>query len=355
MDERERDEPLTPRDEQPPPREPEVPPVREPEIRPAREAHASPAREPEVPPAREPQAPPPREPAVLPAPQPRSSVEPPEVPYEVPRHALASQSRRDFLIFAAGTIAAAVGAWWLLPYATKCRLAPGGGNDRLDTLASRVGLSRANRERALDGALTFDDDVAEALYSKGRRVRTYDRSQVTALRNNYNGQTPGSAYLSTWALTLTGLASGAIERLTIDDLLRRFPHREQITRLVCVEGWSAVAWWGGLRFADLLEAFPPAPGARWASMRSAVNLDPRGNPDPYYVSIDLGTARHPQTLLATHKDGRPLPLAHGAPMRLLAPMKLGLKNIKAITDIAYTAAEPADYWNEQGYSKYDGL
>jgi len=73
------------------------------------------------------------------------------------------------------------------------------------------------------------------------------------------------------------------------------------------------------------------------------------------VSIDLGTARHPQTLLATHYAGRPLPLAHGAPLRLVAPMKLGLKNIKAITHIAYGADEPADYWNEQGYSRYDGL
>ena len=91
------------------------------------------------------------------------------------------------------------------------------------------------------------------------------------------------------------------------------------------------------------------------ALRSAVNLDFYGRSDPYYVSIDLGTARHPQTLLATHFGGRPLPLAHGAPLRLLAPMKLGLKNIKAITDIAYTAAEPSDYWNEQGYSKYDGL
>jgi DMSO/TMAO reductase YedYZ molybdopterin-dependent catalytic subunit len=131
--------------------------------------------------------------------------------------------------------------------------------------------------------------------------------------------------------------------------------REQITRLVCVEGWSAVAWWGGIPFPDLLAAFPPAPGARWVALRSTVSMDRHGQPEPYYVSIDLDTPRHPQTLLATHQDGQPLSLAHGAPMRLVVPMKLGLKNIKAITDIAYTASEPADYWNERGYSKYDGL
>ena len=59
--------------------------------------------------------------------------------------------------------------------------------------------------------------------------------------------------------------------------------------------------------------------------------------------------------LATHLSGKSLPVEHGAPLRLLVPMKLGLKNIKAITSITYSLEEPADYWNERGYSKYDGL
>jgi DMSO/TMAO reductase YedYZ molybdopterin-dependent catalytic subunit len=128
-----------------------------------------------------------------------------------------------------------------------------------------------------------------------------------------------------------------------------------VTRLVCVEGWSTVAWWGGYPFAALLAAFPPAPGARWAALRSEVNLDARGGGDPYYVSLDLETLRHPQTLLATHLGGAPLTVEHGAPLRLVAPVKLGLKNIKAITHVTYVADEPPDYWNERGYSKYDGL
>ena len=203
--------------------------------------------------------------------------------------------------------------------------------------------------------LRFDDDVAEALYSATRSVRTYGRHDVTPLRNNYEGKTPGPEYLANWTLTLSGLASGRDVVLRIDDLLRAFPHHEQVTRLVCVEGWSAIAWWGGLRFDDLLRAYPPAPDARWAAIESAVNLDWRGNSDPYYVSIDLPTARHAQTLLATHYSGAPLTVAHGAPLRLVVPMKLGLKNIKAITRIAYTSEEPRDYWGERGYSAYDGL
>ncbi len=274
---------------------------------------------------------------------------------EVTLRQFRARSRRDFLLFGAGAAALGAGFWWLLPEDTRARWLPARSNHALDTLAARVGAGPGRREKFLDRALTFDDDVAEALYSPRRMVRTYPRSAITPLRNNYAGATPGPDYLGDWRLEISGLASGRIESLSIGDLLARFPPREQITRLVCVEGWSAVAWWDGIPFAQLLGAYPPDHGARWAAIESAVNVGPDGNPDPYYVSIDLPTARHPQTLLATHKDGRPLSVAHGAPLRLLAPMKLGLKNIKAITAIRYSTDEPPDYWARQGYSRYDGL
>lgn len=86
-----------------------------------------------------------------------------------------------------------------------------------------------------------------------------------------------------------------------------------------------------------------------------MSLDLARWPESYYVSLDLDTARHPQILLAPHLGGRPLCVAHCAPLRLLAPMNLGLENIKALTDITYTAKEPPDYWNERGDSRYDGL
>ena len=107
-----------------------------------------------------------------------------------------------------------------------------------------------------------------------------------------------------------------------------------MTRLVCVEGWSVIGWWSGLRFADFLAAFPPMPGAKWVALRSKYNIatdtentDSNGNPtytpDPYYVSIDMGTARHPQALLATEQNGRPLTIGHGAPLRLRGPDEAG--------------------------------
>ena len=282
-------------------------------------------------------------------------AERPETSEPASERGLRRQSRRDFLLFGLGAAVAAAGAWWLLPDKTKARVLPW-AHDRLDTLATRVGLSGANRERLLDGALTFDDDVAEALYSKDRKVRTYARSEVTPLKPNYHGQAPLPESLTNWSLELSGLASGRTERLTLASLAELgIMRREQVTRLVCVEGWSAVAQWGGYAFADLLKVFPPAEGARWAELRSEISRDAQGRPEPYFVSLDLATARHPQTLLATHLGGAPLPLAHGAPLRLVAPVKLGLKNIKAVTRIVFQAEEPRDYWNLRGYSKYDGL
>jgi len=286
-------------------------------------------------------------------------------PIDVPAKKLAWGSRRDFLLYGAGVAATGAALWWLLPSDPdapsdptniKNRVVAPAVRKELDSLTTRLGLSHTRQENALNRVLTFDDDVAEALYSPTREVPTYPKSQaIRDLRNNYDGATPDDSYLADWELKLSGLASGKEVNLTIADLLKNFAHHEQVTRLCCVEGWSAIAWWGGLRFGDLIAAYPPAPGMRWAAMRSEVNLDSDGNSDPYYVSIDLPTAMHPQALLATHLNGQPLDLDHGAPMRLVVPMKLGLKNIKAVTSIEYVAKEPADYWNERGYSKYDGL
>jgi DMSO/TMAO reductase YedYZ molybdopterin-dependent catalytic subunit len=253
------------------------------------------------------------------------------------------QSRRDFLVFGAGALAGLAGAGFLLPQETL----------------SRIGIHRnmnsPKKEWFLNKALRIDDDVAEALYSVNRRVPTYTKWQITPLKNNYNGSTPDPSYISGWKLTLDGLASGLSISLDIRSLLIRFSVQEQITRLVCVEGWSAIAWWAGLRFDDLLRAYPPMSQAKWARVESSVNLDASGNPDPYFMSLDLATARHPQTLLATHFNGQPLTVDHGAPLRLLVPVKLGLKNVKAITRITYVAEEPRDYWAERGYSRYDGI
>jgi DMSO/TMAO reductase YedYZ molybdopterin-dependent catalytic subunit len=262
---------------------------------------------------------------------------------EIAPRVLHYQSRRDFLVFGAGALIALAGAGFLLPQETLSRI------------SIHLNMNSPAKEWFLNRALRIDDDVAEALYSVNRNVPTYTKSQITPLKNNYNGSTPDPGYISGWKLTLAGLASGLSISLDIRNLLTRFSVREQITRLVCVEGWSAIAWWAGLRFDDLLRAYPPMSQAKWARVESSVNLDASGNPDPYFMSLDLATARHPQTLLATNFNGQPLTVDHGAPLRLLVPVKLGLKNVKAITRITYVAEEPRDYWAERGYSRYDGI
>jgi DMSO/TMAO reductase YedYZ molybdopterin-dependent catalytic subunit len=264
-------------------------------------------------------------------------------PIEVEASTLRRWTRRDVLLFGAGALATLAVGGSQLPrkLLQQLRLDPGGaaGPDKW----------------LLNKALRLDDDVSTALYSQHHLVPTYTKSQITPLKNNYNGATPDPAYIPGWRLILDGLSSGLAVSLEIEALLARHQIHDQITRLVCVEGWSAIAWWSGLRFDELLHAYPPVSQAKWAHLESSVNLDANGNPDPYFVSIDLLTAQHPQTLLATHVNGKPLTVEHGAPLRLLVPMKLGLKNIKAITRITYTKDEPPDYWAKRGYSRYDGI
>jgi DMSO/TMAO reductase YedYZ molybdopterin-dependent catalytic subunit len=265
-------------------------------------------------------------------------------PIEVEPSILRRWTRRDVLLFGAGALATlAVGGSQL----------PGKVLQALGL--DQGGTTGPENKWLLNEALRLDDDVSTVLYSQHHLVPTYTKSQITPLKNNYNGATPDPAYIPGWRLTLDGLSSGLAVSLNIEALLAHHRIHDQITRLVCVEGWSAIAWWSGLRFDDLLHAYPPVSQAKWALLESSVNLDANGNPDPYFVSIDLVTAQHPQTLLATHLNGKPLTVEHGAPLRLLVPVKLGLKNIKAITRITYTQDEPPDYWAKRGYSRYDGI
>ncbi len=157
---------------------------------------------------------------------------------EIDPRVLRYRTRRDFLLFGAGAMAALAGGGFLLP------------QDTLRRMGVRRTVDSPAKEWFLNRALRIDDDVAEALYSGNRRVPTYTKSQITPLKNNYNGSTPDPGYISGWNLTIDGLDSGLSISLDIRNLMTHFSVQEQITRLVCVEGWSAIAWWAGLRFDD---------------------------------------------------------------------------------------------------------
>jgi hypothetical protein len=148
--------------------------------------------------------------------------------------------------------------------------------------------------------------------------------------------------------------------LTMADV-RKLPHIEMVTEFKCIEGWSEIVYWGGVRLRDFLEAFPPRIETAGQLFPSEfVNGLPEyiglATPDgQYYVGIEREVALHPQTLLAYEMNGQPLTPDHGAPLRLVTPLKYGIKQIKQIGRITYTNTKPRDYWHEQGYDYYAGL
>jgi hypothetical protein len=129
---------------------------------------------------------------------------------EVAPTVLRYRTRRDLLIFGVGSVAAVAGAGLLLPEAT------------LDRLGVRRNITPRGKEWLLNKAVRIDDDVAEALYSANRMVPTYTKSQITPIKNNYNGATPDPGYISGWNLTLEGLDSGLSVCLDIRKLMNRF-------------------------------------------------------------------------------------------------------------------------------------
>ncbi len=199
--------------------------------------------------------------------------------------------------------------------------------------------------------LAFNEAVAQRLFFRPtHRAKEFPRSQAETPRNNYKGDTP-IVDLQAWHLTLTGQDGDTAKKLTLADF-KDLPRAEQTTELKCIEGWSTVVNWSGVRFVDFAKKYPPPAGTRYVSMLS----EPADYPDErYYVGLYLADCLHPQALLATHMNGKPLTAEHGAPLRLVIPHKYGIKNIKLITSIAYTQKRPTDYWYEQGYDWYAGL
>jgi hypothetical protein len=138
--------------------------------------------------------------------------------------------------------------------------------------------------------------------------------------------------------------------LTMDDL-RQLPRVEFVTEFKCIEGWSSITQWAGVRLRDLLDLYPPAQ-INGRDPRYIYMETPDGN---YYGGYDLAAARHPQSLLVMEMGGQPLTQEHGAPLRLHMPIKYGYKQLKRIGLIAYMDTKPDDYWTKLGYDWYAGL
>jgi len=140
--------------------------------------------------------------------------------------------------------------------------------------------------------------------------------------------------------------------------LRDMPSRTQITRHDCVEGWSAIGKWTGIQLGELLARVQPLPSARYVVFYCA---DPDEDGQHYYESIDFEDAYHPQTILAYELNGKTLPIAHGAPVRLRVERQLGYKmakyvmRVELVESVATIAGGQGGYWEDQGYEWYAGI
>ncbi|HEX8320194.1 molybdopterin-dependent oxidoreductase [Longimicrobium sp.] len=147
-----------------------------------------------------------------------------------------------------------------------------------------------------------------------------------------------------WTLEVTGLVRRPL-RLTLPQLMR-LPRITQRVNHYCVEGWTAVTQWTGVRVGDLARAAGVMPEAGYVDFQSFDS--------GYHESWDLESALHAQTLVAYGGDGGMLDPAYGAPARLHSPVKLGYKNVKYLTRIAFLPRRNGGYWSDQGYEWYAG-
>ena len=191
--------------------------------------------------------------------------------------------------------------------------------------------------------LETNETLARAYFNTSRLSPTFRGSDLTRVRVNGRHGLMTPLDLDSWRLVIEGAAQPV--SVTLDEI-KSLPRTSMITELRCIEGWSIIVQWTGARLSDLMARYPPAQSPKYVGLET---------PDrKYYVGLDLESALHPQTLLAYEINGNPLPELHGAPLRLAIPVKYGIKNIKRIGTIRYTAVRPADFWGERGYDWYAG-
>lgn len=208
--------------------------------------------------------------------------------------------------------------------------------------------------------LRFNESLAAALFSDSRLAPTYDRSRASQPPRVNGGIGLGTRVdPAAWRLRVED-AAGRNLSLSLDDF-RQLPRTDMVTELKCIEGWGEIVHWGGMPLRDFAAyyRFGTRSGDAPELQRHLADLWPHvylATPDhDYYVGLDIASALHPQTLLCWEMNGRPLSSDHGAPLRLVIPVKYGIKNIKRIGIIRFQDERPSDYWAERGYDWYAGL
>jgi DMSO/TMAO reductase YedYZ molybdopterin-dependent catalytic subunit len=219
----------------------------------------------------------------------------------------------------------------------------------LGALAMLTGCELTDQEsvqRVLMSMSRWNDGVQHWLFNPNRLAPEFPESRITR-------PFPYNAYYAeeeipeidgaTYKLELAGMIKEK-KPWTLTELAA-LPQVTQVTRHICVEGWSAIGKWSGVRFSDFLARVGADTTAKYVGFQCA---------DDYYGSIDMATALHPQTQLSLRYDNEELPPKYGYPMKLRIPTKLGFKNPKLIAAIFVTNEYPGGYWEDQGYNWYSG-
>jgi len=220
----------------------------------------------------------------------------------------------------------------------------------------------------LDAAQGWTYTAQRLLLGRDALAQEYAASDISPHPRSNGSSTPGtdeynrlaSNGFRDWRLAVGGLIEQPLS-LSLEDL-RQLPSRAQITRHDCVEGWSYIAEWKGVRLAALLDHARLKPQARYIAFfcldTLEMTLDGTGQ---YYETIDLRDAVHPQTILAYEMNGRPLPIPYGAPLRLRLERQLGYKmakyltRIEAVASFAHIARGKGGFWEDRGYQWYAGI
>jgi len=219
--------------------------------------------------------------------------------------------------------------------------------------------------RILDGAEAVSRFVQKAVTSKTALAREYTEAEISRdFRANGTTEPSDPDYQSLarngfadWRLVVGGLVvrPGSFSLAE----LKEMPSRMQITRHDCVEGWSCIGKWKGVRLGALLDRVGPHPEARYIMFFCADVMDLSGT--KYYESIDLDGAYHAQTILAYEMNDMALPIAHGAPLRLRDERQLGYKmakyimSIELVADFTQIGNGSGGYWEDQGYEWWAGI
>jgi DMSO/TMAO reductase YedYZ molybdopterin-dependent catalytic subunit len=246
------------------------------------------------------------------------------------------------------------------------------------TVAALAALSLGGCEKliksdAAQKAFSATDELnrraQEALLDRNALAREYSRSDVSASFYANGSTDPQDAdYRKTAAngfadykLVVDGLVERPAE-FTLAEL-RAMPARTQITRHDCVEGWSCVGEWTGTPLQAILDRVATKPALRYVLFHCFDTMDDGdlSGPTPFYGSIDLQAARHPQTILTYDMNGAPLPVRYGAPLRVRVERQLGykmtkyIKQIQLVEDFASIGKGKGGYWEDNGYQWYGGI